>query len=69
MKNAHNFAILKNSLVLVLQNKQEIPTIVMAKIQIKSENPTRFGGIFSIMEQFNSTLPSAIDSALGLCAD
>lgn len=69
MKNAHNFAILKNSLVLVLQNKQEIPTIVMAKIQIKSENPTRFGGIFLIMEQFNSTLSSAIDSALGLCAD
>lgn len=38
-KNAHYFAILKNSFVLVLQNKQEIPTIVMAKIQIKSENP------------------------------
>lgn len=68
-KNAHYFAILKNSFVLVLQNKQEIPTIVMAKIQIKSENPTRFGGIFLIMELFNSTLSSAIDSALGLCAD
>ena len=30
----------------------------MAKIQIKSEKLTPFGGIFSIMEQFDSTLPS-----------
>ena len=57
---------MKNSLVLVLQNKQEIPTIAMAKIQIKSENPTPFGGIFSIMEQFDSILSSVIDSTLGL---
>ena len=27
----------------------------MAKIQIKSEKLTPFGGIFSIMEQFDST--------------
>ena len=38
----------------------------MAKIQIKSEKVTPFGGIFSIMEQFNSTLSSVIDSTLGL---
>ena len=38
----------------------------MAKIQIKSENLTPFGGIFSIMEQFDSTLSSVIDSSLGL---
>ena len=38
----------------------------MAKIQIKSEKLTPFGGIFSIMEQFDSTLSSVIDSALGL---
>ena len=38
----------------------------MAKIQIKSEILTPFGGIFSIMEQFNSTLSSVIDSTLGL---
>ena len=37
----------------------------MAKIQIKSEKPP-FGGIFSIMEQFDSTLSSVIDSTLGL---
>ena len=38
----------------------------MAKIQIKSEQLTPFGGIFSIMEQFDSTLSSVIDSTLGL---
>ena len=38
----------------------------MAKIQIKSEKLTPFGGIFSIMEQFNSTLSYVIDSTLGL---
>ena len=38
----------------------------MAKIQIKSEKFTPFRGIFSIMEQFDSTLSSVIDSPLGL---
>ena len=38
----------------------------MAKIQIKSEKQTPFGGLFSIMEQFDSTLSSVIDSTLGL---
>ena len=38
----------------------------MAKIQIKSEKLTPFGGFFSIMEQFDSTLSSVIDSTLGL---
>ena len=38
----------------------------MTKIQIKSEKLTPFGGIFSIMEQFDSTLSSVIDSTLGL---
>ena len=38
----------------------------MAKIQIKSDKLTPFGGIFSIMEQFDSTLSSVIDSTLGL---
>ena len=37
----------KNSLILVLQNKQGNPTIDMAKIQIKSEKLTPFGGMFS----------------------
>ncbi len=38
----------------------------MAKIQIKSDKLTPFGGIFSIMEQFDSMLSSVIDSTLGL---
>jgi len=37
----------------------------MAKIQIKSEKLTPFGGIFSIMEKFDSMLSPVIDSTLG----
>ena len=32
----------------------------MAKIQIKSERLTPFGGLFSIMEQFDSTMHSML---------
>ena len=38
----------------------------MAKVQIKSEKLTTFGGIFSIMEQFDALLAQPIDSTLGL---
>ena len=38
----------------------------MAKIQIKSERLTPFGGLFSIMEQFDFKLSSVINSTLGL---
>ena len=38
----------------------------MAKVQIKSEKPTPFGGFFSIMEQFDALLAQTIDSSLGL---
>ena len=37
----------------------------MAKIQIKSEKLTPFGGIFSIMKQFDAFLAQTIDSTLG----
>jgi len=37
----------------------------MAKVAIKSEKLSPFGGIFSIMEQFDSNLSSVIDSTLG----
>ena len=37
----------------------------MAKVQIKSEKLTPFGGIFSIMEKFDSILSPVIDSTLG----
>ena len=46
-KVAHDFAMSEFPLILVLQKKQENPTIDMAKIQIKSERLTPFGGIFS----------------------
>ena len=36
----------------------------MAKIQIKSEKLTPFGGFFSIMEQFDALLAQTIDSTL-----
>ena len=38
----------------------------MAKVQIKSEKLTPFGGIFSIMKQFDAFLAQTIDSILGL---
>lgn len=38
----------------------------MAKIAIKSEKLTPFGGTFPIMEHFSSLLFSTIDSTLGL---
>ena len=37
-----------------------------AKIQIKSEKITSFGGIFPIMEKFDRMLSHTIDSTLGL---
>lgn len=38
----------------------------MAKVQIKSEQVTPFGGIYPIMEQFDALLSNMIDSTLGL---
>ena len=38
----------------------------MAKVQIKSEELTPFGGFFSIMEQFDALLAQTIDASLGL---
>ena len=38
----------------------------MAKVAIKSEELSPFGGIFSIMEQFDSKLSSVTDSTLGM---
>ena len=37
----------------------------MAKIAIKSEKLTSFGGIFHVMEQYSRTLASVIDETLG----
>ena len=38
----------------------------MAKVAIKYEKLSPFGGIFSIMEQFDSNLSSVIDLPLGM---
>ena len=54
------------SLTLVLQFKTSKIINDVAKVQIKSEEVTPFGGIFSIMEQFDSKLSSVIDSTLGM---
>ena len=53
------------SLTLVLHFKTSKNFNGMAKVQIKSEKITPFGGIFSIMEQFDSMLSPIIDQALG----
>ena len=37
----------------------------MAKVKIKSEKLTPFGGIYMVMELFDSMLSSVIDSTLG----
>ena len=50
----------------MLQLKSNKSSIDMAKIQIKSEKLTPFGGIFAIMEQFYALLSKTIDSTLGL---
>ena len=56
----------KNSLILVMQNKQENPTIDMVKVQIKSEKLTPVGVNIFNHGAFDSTLSSVIDSTLGL---
>ena len=38
----------------------------MAKIQIKSEKITPFGGFFPIMDSFDQVLSGVVDSTLGL---
>ena len=54
------------SLILVLHKKTGKTLNDMAKVQIKSEKLTPFGGIFAMMEQFDSTLSYVIDTTLGL---
>ena len=54
------------SLILVLYLKTNKILNDMAKVQIKSEKLTPFGGIFSIMELFDALLAQIMDSTLGL---
>ncbi len=56
----------EDSLNLVLLIKSNKSSSDVAKVQIKSEKITPFGGIFSIMEQFDALLSNVIDSTLSL---
>ena len=48
------------SLILVLHLKTNKILNDMAKVRIKSEKLTPFGGIFAIMEQFNAYFETSI---------
>ncbi len=54
------------SLTLVLQIKSSKIINDMAKISIKSEKITPFGGIFHVREQFSRFVGPVIDKVLGL---
>ena len=54
------------SLTLVLQIKTSKIINDMAKVSKKSEKITAFGGIFFVLDKFDSILSSVIDSHLGL---
>ena len=54
------------SLTLVLQIKTSKISNDMAKVSIKSEKITAFGGIFFVLDIFDRILSSVIDSYLGL---
>ena len=54
----------EESLNLVSQKKNQDLLTDMAKVHIKSEKLTPFGGIFSIMEHFDALLSEMIDSTL-----
>ena len=54
------------SLTLVLQIKTSKIINDMAKVQIKSEKISAFGGIFFVLDRFDRILSSVIDSHLGL---
>ena len=57
------------SLTLVLQFKTSKIINDMAKVQIKSEKVTPFGGIFHVRELFSRYMAPIIDKVLGLrCA-
>ena len=54
------------SLTLVLQIKSSKIINGMAKVQIKSEKVTPFGGIFHVRELFSRYVGPVIDKVLGL---
>jgi len=58
---AQDFAMSDFSLTLVLQIKTSKIINDMAKVQQKSEKITAFGGIFFVLDKFDSILSSVID--------
>ena len=66
-KSCSGFCHVRNFTYLSVANQKQAKLWYdMAKVALKSEKLTPFGGIFSIMEQFDSRLSSVIDSTLGL---
>ena len=63
---AQDFAMSEFSLTLVLQFQTRKIIHDMAKISIKSEKLTPFGGIFHVRELFSRYVGSVIDKELGL---
>jgi len=63
---AQDFAMSDFSLTLVLHFKTSKIFNGMAKVQIKSEKITPFGGIFHVREQFSRFVGPVIDKVLGL---
>ena len=57
------------SLTLVLQIKSSKIINGMAKVQIKSERITPFGGIFHVGEQFSRYVGPVIDKVLDVTGD
>ena len=55
------------SLTLVLRKEdKQNSNMTWQRYKLKSEKLTPFGGIFSIMEQFDALLAQTIDATLGL---
>ena len=63
-KVAQGSVMSKNSLILVLQNKKENSTIDMAKIQIKFEKLTPFGGIYYASKAFYAFYALSLDKVI-----
>ena len=63
---ARDFAMSDFSLTLVLQIKTSKIINDVAKVRIKSEKITPFGGIFHVKEHFSRFVGPVIDKVLGL---
>ena len=67
-KVAQDFAMSDFSLTLVSHLKTSKIINDMAKVSIKSEKISAYGGIFFVLDKFDRNLSSVIDSHLGNCS-